>query len=30
MVFGKMMFLDADKHKGTAKEDIKDEEMLKE
>lgn len=30
LVFEKMLFLDEEKHKGTAKEDEKDEEMLKE
>jgi hypothetical protein len=30
LVFGKMLFLDEEKHKGSAKEDIKDEEMVKE
>lgn len=30
LVFGKMLFLDEESHKGTAKEEIKDEEMLKE
>lgn len=30
MVFGKMLFLDEEQHKGSAQEEVKDEEMLKE